>query len=61
MVGYGAGQRNMGMIVAALGAGVPPSTFLFFALAQFPIYLMPWLLSGFAGRIRREEAAADGA
>jgi len=61
MVGYGAGQRNMGMIVAALGAGVPPSTFLFFALAQFPIYLMPWLLSGLAGRIRREEAAADGA
>jgi BASS family bile acid:Na+ symporter len=61
MVGYGAGQRNMGMIVAALGAGVPPSTFLFFALAQFPIYLMPWLLSGLAGRIRRDEAAADGA
>jgi BASS family bile acid:Na+ symporter len=61
MVGYGAGQRNMGMIVAALGAGVPPSTFLFFALAQFPIYLMPWLLRGLAGRIRREEAAADGA
>jgi BASS family bile acid:Na+ symporter len=51
----------MGMIVAALGAGVPPSTFLFFALAQFPIYLMPWLLRGLAGRIRREEAAADGA
>ncbi|MFA6965096.1 hypothetical protein [Bosea sp. (in: a-proteobacteria)] len=61
MVGYGAGLRNMGMIVAALGAGVPPSTFLFFALAQFPIYLMPWLLRGLAGRIHREEAAADGA
>lgn len=60
MVGYGSGQRNMGMIVAALGAGVPPSTFLFFALAQFPIYLMPWLLSGLAARIRRGEAAADG-
>ncbi len=60
MVGYGAGQRNMGMIVAALGAGVAPSTFLFFALAQFPIYLMPWLLRGLAGRIRRDEAAADG-
>ncbi|WP_156639904.1 hypothetical protein [Bosea sp. PAMC 26642] len=55
MVGYGSGQRNMGMIVAALGAGVPPTTFLFFALAQFPIYLMPWLLRGVAGRIRRRE------
>jgi BASS family bile acid:Na+ symporter len=55
MIGYGAGQRNMGMIVAALGAGVPPSTFLFFALAQFPIYLQPWLLRGLAARIRRTE------
>ena len=61
MIGYGAGQRNMGMIVAALGAGVSPSTFLYFALAQFPIYLMPWLLGGVASRIRRREEAADGA
>ncbi|KRE00188.1 hypothetical protein ASE63_08870 [Bosea sp. Root381] len=60
MVGYGAGQRNMGMIVAALGAGVPPTTFLFFALAQFPIYLLPWLLNRMASRIRCQEAAADG-
>lgn len=55
MVGYGAGQRNLGLLVAALGAGVPPTTFLFFALAQFPIYLMPWLLSGIAARIGRNE------
>jgi BASS family bile acid:Na+ symporter len=55
IVGYGAGQRNLGLLVAALGAGVPPTTFLFFALAQFPIYLMPWLLSGIAARIRRIE------
>ena len=55
MVGYGSGQRNMGMIVAALGAGVPGTTFLFFALAQFPIYLMPWLLRGMAAKIRRAE------
>ena len=55
MIGYGAGQRNMGLLVAALGAGVPQTTFLFFALAQFPIYLMPWLLGGIAARIRRAE------
>lgn len=60
MIGYGSGQRNMGLLVAALGAGVPQSTFLFFALAQFPIYLLPWLLRGIAARIRRREAA-DGA
>ena len=60
MLGYGTGQRNMGLLVAALGAGVPPSTFLFFALAQFPIYLLPWMLRGIAARVRRGEAA-DGA
>jgi BASS family bile acid:Na+ symporter len=59
MIGYGTGQRNMGLLVAALGAGVSPTTFLFFALAQFPIYLLPWLLGGIASRIRRR-AAADG-
>lgn len=56
MIGYGTGQRNMGLLVAALGTGVPQTTFLFFALAQFPIYLMPWLLRGVAARIRRSEA-----
>lgn len=55
MVGYGSGQRNMGLLIAAVGAGVPPTTFLFFALAQFPIYLLPWLLRGVAARIRRSE------
>ena len=55
MIGYGTGQRNMGLLVAALGAGVSPTTFLFFALAQFPIYLLPWLLGGVASRIRRRE------
>ncbi|MBN9450948.1 MAG: hypothetical protein J0I42_03255 [Bosea sp.] len=57
MIGYGTGQRNMGLLVAALGAGVSPTTFLYFALAQFPIYLLPWLLAGVAARIRRREAA----
>jgi len=63
MVGYGSGQRNMGLLVAALGTGVAPTTFLFFALAQFPIYLLPWLLRRLAARIRRQEppsAADDG-
>lgn len=59
MIGYGTGQRNMGLLVAALGAGVPPTTFVYFALAQFPIYLLPWLLRGIAARIRRAEKPAD--
>lgn len=59
MIGYGSGQRNMGLLVAALGAGVPQTTFLYFALAQFPIYLLPWLLRGVAARIRRRQSEAE--
>jgi BASS family bile acid:Na+ symporter len=52
VLGYGTGQRNMGLLIAALGAATPDSTFLFFALAQFPIYLMPQLIKPFARRFR---------
>lgn len=52
MLGYGAGQRNMGLLIAVLGAGVPEATFLFFALAQVPIYLMPLMLAPLARRMR---------
>ena len=51
-LGYGTGQRNMGLLIAALGASTPDSTFLFFALAQFPIYLMPQLVKPLARRYR---------
>ena len=51
-LGYGTGQRNMGLLIAALGASTPNSTFLFFALAQFPIYLMPQLVKPLARRYR---------
>ncbi len=50
LLGYGTGQRNMGAMIAALGAATPETTFLFFALAQFPIYLMPQLLKPIAKR-----------
>ncbi len=53
ILGYAGAQRNMGLLVAALGAGVPAKTFLFFALAQFPIYLLPWLLKPLAAFVRR--------
>ena len=51
MFGYASGQRNMGLLIVTLGAGVPETTFLFFALAQFPIYLMPQLLRSIAPRL----------
>jgi BASS family bile acid:Na+ symporter len=58
-LGYGTGQRNMGLLVAALGASVPPTTFLFFALAQFPIYLAPLAMRALAGRLTRAPDLPD--
>jgi BASS family bile acid:Na+ symporter len=51
VLGYGTGQRNMGLLIAALGAATPDTTFLFFALAQFPIYLMPQIVKPLARRL----------
>jgi BASS family bile acid:Na+ symporter len=50
VLGYATGQRNMGLLIAALGAATPDSTFLYFALAQFPIYLMPQIVKPLARR-----------
>lgn len=50
-LGLIASQRNMGLMLAAAGTGVPELTWLYFALAQFPIYLLPQILKPLAGRI----------
>jgi len=42
-VGLMSGNRNMGLVLAALGASASPSFVLFVAAAQFPIYLLPAL------------------
>jgi bile acid:Na+ symporter, BASS family len=54
VLGYATCQRNMGLLIAALGAAAPKTTFLFFALAQFPIYLMPQIVKPLAKRFRQE-------
>jgi BASS family bile acid:Na+ symporter len=46
-----AGGRNMGLMLAAAGGFVPDMTWLYFAVAQFPIFLMPLFLKPLAGRI----------
>lgn len=51
VLGYATGQRNMGLLIAALGAATPDTTFLFFALAQFPIYLVPQIIKPVARRL----------
>lgn len=44
-------QRNTGLMLAATAGAVPDLAWLYFALAQFPIYLAPYLLGPLARRI----------
>lgn len=50
-LGLAAGNRNMGLMLAAAGTAVPELTWLYFAIAQFPIYLMPAMLKPLARRL----------
>ena len=50
-LGLVAGNRNMGLMVAAMAGHVPDLAWVFFALAQFPIYLLPLLLQALARRL----------
>lgn len=44
--------RNMGLLMAATGGAVPDLAWLYFALAQIPIYMLPLLLKPLAGASR---------
>lgn len=52
-LGLMSSQRNMGLMLAAVGGTVPDLTWLYFALAQFPIYLLPQMLKPLASLINR--------
>lgn len=43
-IGFITGNRNVGLMLAATGFLVPDLAWLYFAIAQFPIYLLPHLL-----------------
>lgn len=43
-------QRNMGLMLAATAGALPDTTWLYFALAQFPLYTSPHLLQPIARR-----------
>lgn len=47
-IGWCAANRNMGVMIAATGGILPDLTWLFFGLAQFPIYLLPLMLQRLA-------------
>ncbi|MEX2127304.1 MAG: Na+-dependent transporter [Xanthobacteraceae bacterium] len=51
-LGMASGTRNMGLMLAA-ASGVSDVVWLYFAVAQFPIYLAPQILSPLVSRILR--------
>jgi BASS family bile acid:Na+ symporter len=52
-IGLIASNRNIGLMLAATGFAVPDVAWLYFALAQFPIYLLPHLLKPLAKRLQQ--------
>jgi len=52
-IGLIAGSRNIGLMLTATGFLVPDVAWLYFALAQFPIYLLPHLLKPLARRMQQ--------
>lgn len=44
-LGVTSGNRNLAVLVGSLGAAAPPDVFLYFAVGQLPIYLLPGLLA----------------
>jgi BASS family bile acid:Na+ symporter len=50
-------QRNMGLMLAATAGALPATTWLYFALTQFPYYLAPQMLAPVA---RRQTARSKG-
>jgi len=50
VIGLLAAFRNIGVIMAALGATLPDLAWFYFAMVQFPIYLLPALVKPLARR-----------
>ncbi len=48
----GAGLRNMALGVASIGTAIDPDTWIYFAVAQFPIYLLPFAFERLSRRRR---------
>ncbi len=59
-IGLIAGNRNIGLMLAATGFVVPDIAWLYFALAQFPIYLLPHLLKPLAKRLTLRDTLPNG-
>jgi BASS family bile acid:Na+ symporter len=58
-VGLMVSQRNLGLMLAATAGALPPTTWLYFALTQFPIHLAPYLLTPIARRLTARVESVD--
>ncbi|SHM12582.1 sodium:proton symporter [Roseibium suaedae] len=56
-IAHATGNRNMGLMVAALGGTLPELVWLWFALGQLPIYMLPFLLKPVARHISARPVA----
>lgn len=54
-LGFSSAHRNMGVMIAAAGSGLPELTWIYFAVAQFPIYLLPALASPIVLRLTEKK------
>ncbi|MEM7694373.1 MAG: hypothetical protein AAF318_07970 [Pseudomonadota bacterium] len=51
-IAYAAGNRNAGLVIAALGVhAVSDTVWLYFALSQLPVFMFPWLLAPIGRRL----------
>ena len=50
-IGFICANRNIGIVLAVLPAGSHPDIFLYFAIWQMPMYIMPSLLAPYYQRI----------
>jgi len=57
-LGHTSGSRNMGLMLAAAAGSVPEFVWLYVALAQFPIYLLPLLYKPLVQRLAPRQDAS---
>jgi bile acid:Na+ symporter, BASS family len=54
------GLRNMGLLMAPIFSVVPQTTFLYFALAQVPVYVAPIILKALKARLEPQNPTPNG-
>jgi hypothetical protein len=59
-VGLLAAFRNIGLVMATLGSQLPDLAWFYFAMAQFPIYILPVVLQRLAKRLALDDTVPKG-